>query len=288
MKKIFLLLTLFSSLAFGADHLLYAPSGNMILDAKTGYVVKVSKTLQVDKIVNLAGTSGAPGMVPIGGMVAVMPNTHASAWQPPVSGAIKDGFMRADGSVVPTCSDCTIPAGTTLPNMTTRYVKGSTTSGTTGGANLQASNVTVGNHTALSLSNHATLSLSNHATLSLSNHAAHKHATGYLNAAGNGSWSAFNSAEGLISITNGINACSSCGGGFSPAVISTGSGTQYTYTDSLGALGHTFAQNIDGHTFAQNIDGHTFAQNIDIHAVTNNTVNNEPAYTEVVWVIRVK
>lgn len=75
MKKIFLLLALFSSLAFGADHLLYAPSGNLILDAKTGSTIKVNKTLQVDKIVNLAGTSGAPGMVPIGGMVAVMPNT---------------------------------------------------------------------------------------------------------------------------------------------------------------------------------------------------------------------
>jgi hypothetical protein len=134
MKKILLLLSLFSSLAFGADHLLYAPSGNLILDAKVGSVIKVNKTLRVDNITNLAGTSGAPGMVPIGGMVAVMPNTHANAWQPPATGVIKDGFMRADGAVVPTCADCVIPAGTTMPNMVSRFPKGSTTSGTTAGS----------------------------------------------------------------------------------------------------------------------------------------------------------
>lgn len=81
--------------------------------------------------VNIPTGITGPGSVPIGGMVAIMPTTHANAWQPPASGAIKDGFMRADGSTVPTCADCTIPAGTVLPNMVGNFAKGTaTTSGT--------------------------------------------------------------------------------------------------------------------------------------------------------------
>ena len=80
--------------------------------------------------VNSPGGMTGPGSVPIGGMVAVMPNTHANAWQPPASGQIKDGFMRADGGTVPTCSDCVIPAGQVLPNMNGSFPKGATTSGT--------------------------------------------------------------------------------------------------------------------------------------------------------------
>lgn len=74
----------------------------------------------------------AGGMVvPIGGMVAVMPSIDAAAWQPPASGAIKDGFMRADGHQI-TAANVTagslIPAGVYLPNMVSMVARGGTTS----------------------------------------------------------------------------------------------------------------------------------------------------------------
>jgi hypothetical protein len=88
-------------------------------------------TLPAGKTLTNVGGSNPPGMVPIGGMVAIMPSTHANAWQPPATNFIKDGFMRADGGTVPTCADCIIPAGTVLPNMVGSFAKGtSTTTGT--------------------------------------------------------------------------------------------------------------------------------------------------------------
>ena len=83
----------------------------------------------VERIENSSGGT-PPGMVPIGGMVAVMPNV-TGAWQPPASGAIKDGFMRADGSTV---NDSGSPLnGQTLPNMVNKMARGSTDSSTSGG-----------------------------------------------------------------------------------------------------------------------------------------------------------
>jgi len=78
----------------------------------------------------LLGASNTPApSVPIGGTVAVFSNLPG-AWQPPVSGAIKDGFMRADGAQVPaSCTKCKIPAGTTLPDLTDKMLRGSTTAG---------------------------------------------------------------------------------------------------------------------------------------------------------------
>lgn len=90
--------------------------------------------LQVNEIKDLAGTGTPPGQVPIGGMVAVMPSTHANVWQPPATGAIKDGFMRADGHTI-TAQNVTdgslIPEGISLPNMVDRFTRGTAaTSGT--------------------------------------------------------------------------------------------------------------------------------------------------------------
>jgi hypothetical protein len=79
--------------------------------------------LGVDKV-----TYG-PGAVPLGGIVMVMPTTLAAAWQPPVSGVIKDGFMRADGATVPSGQGSPMQ-GLTLPNMTGYFPKGAVTSGT--------------------------------------------------------------------------------------------------------------------------------------------------------------
>lgn len=107
------------------------------------------------------------GSVPIGGMVAVTPNTHANAWQPPADcSTIKDGFMRTSTAAgvacnVPACSDCIIPTGTTLPNMYQKYARGGGTSGSTGGANTQASNVAVATQPAIN--NHSFTQPSAHA-----------------------------------------------------------------------------------------------------------------------------
>ena len=107
-----------------------------------GLTVTSGKVLKADFIQTSAGGS-PPGFIPIGGMIAVMPTTHANVWQPPLTGVIKDGFMRADGGTVPTCADCIIPAGTTLPNMVGSFPKGTaTTTGTaTASQKLVAANI---------------------------------------------------------------------------------------------------------------------------------------------------
>lgn len=139
------------------DKRIFAPSGNLILDAKLGSYIKAKQPLRVDKIENLAGTSSPPGMIPIGGMVIVMPTNTSGvpipgAWQPPANcTTIVDGFMRAgyNGSTctVPAkCKDCIIPAGTALPNMYASYPRGGNTSGVTGGANMENTNVSISNH----------------------------------------------------------------------------------------------------------------------------------------------
>jgi len=81
--------------------------------------------------------------VPVGGTVAVFSNLEG-AWQPPVSGAIKDGFMRADGAQVPaSCTKCKIPAGTVLPDLTDKMLRGATTSGASVGSDSGSGSVTL-------------------------------------------------------------------------------------------------------------------------------------------------
>lgn len=89
-----------------------------------------ARTLTVE---NLIGG----GAIPVGAIVPVMPNTDANAWQPPSSGVIKDGFMRADGVTISAshrASGAKFAVGTVLPNMVSKYAKGATTSGTAGGS----------------------------------------------------------------------------------------------------------------------------------------------------------
>ena len=116
-------------------------------------------TVIVETIQNEAGDA-PPGMVPIGGMVAVMPNV-TGAWQPPASGAIKDGFMRADGSTV---SDSGSPLnGQALPNMTGGvYPRGNTTSGGTGGSNTHTPTGTVSQPTFTGSATSYTVSVPSH------------------------------------------------------------------------------------------------------------------------------
>ena len=88
--------------------------------------------LKVDNVRDLAGTGTPPGMIPIGGMVAVMPNV-SGAWQPPATEVVKDGFMRADGKAV---TDVDSPmVGQNLPNMVDMFTRGSASSGTQSGSN---------------------------------------------------------------------------------------------------------------------------------------------------------
>lgn len=94
-----------------------------------------------------------PGYSPIGGIIAIMPAIGSEAWQPPADcSTIKDGFMRTStiGGVactVPTCPDCIIPAGTTLPNLYHSYIRGDASSGGNGGSSTQNSGITIADHT---------------------------------------------------------------------------------------------------------------------------------------------
>lgn len=113
--------------------------GNFLLDS--GSVIKILTDLRVNSLYNADGSQKLPGFVPVGGMIAVMPSTNSKAWQPDSGCAIKDGFVRAglnSGTpcVVPACADCGIPAGTALPNMVGKFIRGNTTSNTAAGGNV--------------------------------------------------------------------------------------------------------------------------------------------------------
>ena len=103
-------------------------------------------SLRVDSIENLEGSGPTQGMIPIGGMISVMPTTHANFWQPPATGVIKNGFMRADGHVITqqNVDDGSVfPLNTTLPDMVDQFSRGAATSGGTGGSDNQTPSGTV-------------------------------------------------------------------------------------------------------------------------------------------------
>jgi len=131
LKYSLLALLLTATAALGGD-LLIKTRGDIIFKSTSGSV-KLNSPVRVNSIGGISGVGPTLGGVPVGGVVAVVPNLHANLWQPPATGVVKDGFMRADGNSVPGgCTDCKIPPLTTLPNMVGKYVKGgTTTSGTT-------------------------------------------------------------------------------------------------------------------------------------------------------------
>lgn len=167
------------------------------------------------------------------------------------------GWVECDGSVV---SDAdSVYDGQNLPDLNGgEFIRGSTTSGGTGGSDTMAhthsvtSNVDVGNHTALTVNAH-----SNHTALALNTENAHTHS---------------------IPNADGVTL-----GGVQYRVNSVATGTGSAHT-------HTFSQNINAHS------AHVFGQNISNHSVTNNAVTsaaasnteNRPPYYNVVWIIRVK
>ena len=181
-----------------------------------------------------------PGMVPVGGMVTVMPNIQGTdAWQPPATGVIKDGFMRADGHII-TAQNVTdgskLRAGTTLPNMIAKFPRGNTTSGTTGGNN--------------------TFKLSVLQIPQMSG--------------------SFPSGDQSQSHTHSYNFRIYPGPydtGW-PVAFQTGSGS-YTWGDYVSSVNDAS-------------QGHTHSTSVTLGTLSNTDVNNEPAYVETIWIIRVK
>lgn len=260
MKKLILLLSLFSTVAFGVDRIISAPSGNLVLDSKSGSKIIIKKEIQTDV--------ASPGFVPVGGMVAVMPNIQATdAWQPPATGVIKDGFMRADGHTI-TAQNVTdgskLRAGTVLPNMTAKYPRGNTTSGGTGGNNTQASNVT-------------------------GTAPAHYHGFGTGSGMSAAGQSYTGSSGGHAHTTSFISSGALSGTGADVRTLPQyGNGPQYNLDSDTRSvtINHTHAaSSVSGNVGL--VTGGSNGNSAMTLSLTNNTVNNEPAYVETVWVIRV-
>jgi microcystin-dependent protein len=114
---------------------------------RSGLVSTGAQTLAGDKTfsgnVNVAGTG--KGIVPVGAVIAI---ANSAAWSLPGANAIKDGYALCNGQAFPSGSN---PAFTgTMPNLSDeRFLQGSTSSGTTGGANtvtLAIANLPAHNH----------------------------------------------------------------------------------------------------------------------------------------------
>ena len=239
------------------------------------------------------GSFRGPGAVPIGGMVAIMPSTHANAWQPPATGVIKDGFMRADGNNVPACSDCIIPAGTAVPNMVTKYPRGNTTSGTAGGTNTQASNVSISDHSSIDIAHgHGFSQPSDHSLpANTGNESAHTHSTpshyhgtGYAN--GDGSvglyYGGSSSTSQLIVARAQWTTGSTYGADYYATARLFTTDTSGSGTSGAGsAHSHSIGGSLSHSGGSVTALGSTL-KTISSHSITNNAVNNEPAYVEVV------
>jgi len=278
---------------------------------------------------NITNTLTGPGVVPVGTMLAVVPTFNANSWQPPATGVIKDGYMRADGGTVPACADCIIPAGSVLPDMRTKYPKGGSTSGTAGGANtvtIASSNLpththgystttgTEGSHT------HAYSTTSGSGT-------SHTHGDGtYASASG--------AVTGTIGGSDGTHVHGDTGhahsqysdegksvqevtAGQGPAIpwnsggiamFTQSTGTGYAVINSTGSgHGHTFSlsyasndvsgisgaeashtHDVSGTSNTGTLHSHSVSGTTDNGGFADTAMNNEPAYMEVVWVIRIK
>jgi len=80
-KKLVIVLSLLIPVTiYAADKLINSPTGNLILDANTGYVIKAKKTIQVDALKNLAGTDDTPGLVPSGSILPYAGTVAPVSW----------------------------------------------------------------------------------------------------------------------------------------------------------------------------------------------------------------
>ena len=310
MYKFLIVLFLLSEVALGTDKLISSPTGNLILDAGTGSAIKANKELRVDTIKDSTGnaaltlTAGAgvavqvnkelwvatirdstgvtspPGMVPVGGLVAVMPNIQLTdAWQPPATGVIKDGFMRANGHIITAqnvIDGSKLRAGTVLPNMETKYLRGNSTSGTTNGSNSVSASFS-----------------GTPATYSVS---VPVHSHGFsLSAAGQTLGSTvLSSTINRSSIKLNYYSGAAPGGSGQGAWGSTSADQPYSISVDMG---HTHAASAVYGSIGSGQDGtspftasgsNTPAGSVTVSPTTGTAGNNEPAYVETVWVIRVK
>jgi hypothetical protein len=242
-----------------------------------------------------ATSLNAPGMVPIGGMVAVMPTTHANAWQPPATGVIKDGFMRADGNTVPTCADCIIPAGTTLPNMTNAFLMGSTTSSSTP----TSSNTKDLNHLHTIDHTHGTDSKLGSITLAHNHSYKHTHQIMSVNGGGSSVWFRNTSDNTLTSFTfsgsvgvfSDYATSAAAPDSASRTQISNSDGSYYSAGVASGVNGDGTNANTDSKLSDYNA-AHTHATNSQSTSNSGSSLSStfdiRPAYNTTVWIIRVK
>ena len=232
-----------------------------------------AKTLTVESIIG-------SGAVPVGGMVAVMPNIDgANSWQPPASGVIKDGFMRADGTTITAShrnAGCKLATGTVLPNMVQRYPRGGTTSGATGGANTQG--LIAANIPQMSGNFPSGTESANHThgfSTTTSTDGYHGH-TLCIRFTGSG---ACNYIAGDYSAGGPYKAVRS-----NDLPISTNQNvSNQSGTEDGGSHSHSA-----GGTTAGISANHTHTTTVTLGSASPTAVNNEPAYVETVWVIRVK
>lgn len=223
-----------------------------------------AKTLNVPKIVG-------PGSIPIGGMVAIMNHIDGvNAWQPPASGVIKNGFMRADGTTITQAhrnNGCKFSVSTVLPNMTNRIIKGGSTSNSTGG-----SDYVKGHYHSNSAGSNAATSLNFvGGTTSWNGQASyagyrHTHTTGGY---GGGTWHISNGMK----YTDGGPVCWSAG-----PQTSWESGTTSSPTISSTAAYLTGSNAISGNL------GNTSG----CDGSSDTSCSGDPAYVTTVWVIRVR
>lgn len=223
-------------------------------------------TLPAGKTLANVGGSTPPGMVPLGGMVAVMPNTHANAWQPPVTGVIKDGFMRANGHTITAqnvVDGSMFPLGTTLPNMEGAFAKGASTSNTaTAAQKLVLANIPQisTSYTPAGTNAASTISGTAAAVADHEHGLVHSAGTPILSATGGGSWYTL-----TMPVTAPANAT-----------------TQYK---AAAAGGHSHS--LSGTAAAQAFTGTAATITVGT-AVDSQTLPPDPQNITVVWVIRVK
>lgn len=239
------------------------------------------------------GSAAVVGQVPLGGLVAVMPNIDAiNAWQPPATGVIKDGFMRADGTIINAghvSLGCLLAVGTVLPSMTAKYLKGNTTSGATNGSNIVTASF-AGTSSSYSVSVPA-----------------HYHGigTGSLSAAGQ-SHTGSSGGDGAHGhgMVAGAHILAQEISGDDPHLVSLGNYARWggswsdapahshtiTHTHGPSAVTGTvgLVAGQDGNAPITATGSNTPAGSVTISPSSGTAGNNEPAYIETVWVIRVK
>lgn len=91
----------------------------------------------VNTIGNFQAAGNAPGVVPLGAIIA-MTSGLTGAMAIPASGVVSNGYMRADGTAIP--ANNTVSG--TPPNLSTSiFLRGATTFSGTGGGTLSAANI---------------------------------------------------------------------------------------------------------------------------------------------------